>query len=115
MRSKKALSEAIRICKDRNVLKEYLENRETEVVDIMITLYDEQEIMERYVESEVAEAVEQAVEQAVEKADSEAAIRTTIEMCQDFGISTEETVQKLIDKFSLSKEMAENKVQEYWK
>ena len=59
-RSKKALSEAIRICKDRNVLKEYLENRETEVVDIMITLYDEQEIMERYVESEVAEAVEQA-------------------------------------------------------
>lgn len=111
MRSKKALSEAIRICKDRNVLKEYLENRETEVVDIMITLYDEQEIMERYVESEVAEAVEQAVEQA----DSEAAIRTTIEMCQDFGISTEETVQKLIDKFSLSKEMAENKVQEYWK
>lgn len=117
-RSKKALSEAIRICKDRNVLKEYLENRETEVVDIMITLYDEQEIMERYVESEVAEAVEQAVKQtkqAVEQADSEAAIRTTIEMCQDFGISTEETIQKLIDKFSLSKEMAENKVQEYWK
>ncbi len=121
-RTKKALSEAIRICKDRNVLKEYLENRETEVVDIMITLYDEQEIMERYVESEVAEAVEQAVEQvskrakqAVEQADNEAAIRTTIEMCQDFGISTEETIQKLIDKFSLSKERAKNKVQEYWK
>lgn len=87
-RSKKALSEAICICKDRNILKEYLENRETEVVDIMITLYDEQEIMERYVESEVAEAVEQAVKQtkqAVEQADNEAAIRTTIEMCQDFG------------------------------
>lgn len=121
-RTKKALLEAIRICKDRNVLKEYLENRETEVVDIMITLYDEQEIMERYVESEVAEAVEQAVEQvskrakqAVEQADNEAAIRTTIEMCQDFGISTEETIQKLIDKFSLSKERAKNKVQEYWK
>lgn len=125
-RSKKALSEAIRICKDRNVLKEYLENRETEVVDIMITLYDEQEIMERYVESEVAEAVEQAVEQAVkqavkqtkqavEQADNEAAIRTTVEMCQDFGISIAETIQKLISKFSLSKEMAENKVQEYWK
>lgn len=110
-RTKKALLEAIRICKDRNVLKEYLENRETEVVDIMITLYDEQEIMERYVESEVAEAVEQAVEQA----DNEAAIRTTIEMCQDFGISTEETIQKLIDKFSLSKKRAKNKVQEYWK
>ncbi len=121
-RTKKALLEAIRICKDRNVLKEYLENRETEVVDIMITLYDEQEIMERYVESEVAEAVEQAVEQvskrtkqAVEQADNEAAIRTTIEMCQDFGISTEETIQKLINKFSLSKERAKNKVQEYWK
>lgn len=30
--------EKIRICKDRNVLKEYLESREQEVVDIMYHL-----------------------------------------------------------------------------
>ena len=44
--------EAIRICKDRNVLSEYLSSKESEVVDIMMVLYDEEEIMRSYVESE---------------------------------------------------------------
>lgn len=51
-RTKKAILETIRICKDRNVLKEYLESREKEVVDIMMVLYDEEEAMRTYVESE---------------------------------------------------------------
>ena len=41
---KKAILESILICKDRNVLKEYLENREQEVVDIMMTLFDDEQI-----------------------------------------------------------------------
>lgn len=55
-RSQKAVLEAIRICKDRNVLNEYLSSKEKEVVDIMMVLYDEEEIMRSYVESEVYEA-----------------------------------------------------------
>lgn len=46
--TKEAILETIRICKDRNVLKEYLESREEEVVDIMMTLFDENYIMEAY-------------------------------------------------------------------
>ncbi len=52
-RTREAILEAIRICKDRNVLREYLIKRESEVVDIMMILYDEEEIMRSYVESEV--------------------------------------------------------------
>lgn len=52
---RRQILEAIRICKDRNVLKEYLESKEKEVVDIMMILYDEQEVMRSYVESEVYE------------------------------------------------------------
>jgi len=55
-RTQKAVLEAISICKDRNVLKEYLSSKEKEVVDIMMVLYDEEEIMRSYVESEVHEA-----------------------------------------------------------
>ena len=55
-RTPKAVLESIRICKDRNVLKEYLSSKEKEVVDIMMVLYDEQEVMRSYVESEVHEA-----------------------------------------------------------
>lgn len=47
-RTRKAVLETIRICKDRNVLKEYLENREKEVVDIMMTLFDQEYAVERY-------------------------------------------------------------------
>lgn len=51
-RTKKAILETIRICKDRNVLKEYLESREKEVVDIMMVLYDQEEAIQMYGESE---------------------------------------------------------------
>lgn len=46
--TKKAVTETIRICKNRNVLKEYLENKEQEVVDIMMTLFDDEQILKAY-------------------------------------------------------------------
>ena len=46
--TKKAILETIRICKDRNVLKEYLESREQEVVDMMMTLFDDEQILKAY-------------------------------------------------------------------
>lgn len=51
-RTKKAILETIRICKNRNVLKEYLESREKEVVDIMMVLYDQEEAIQMYGQSE---------------------------------------------------------------
>ena len=59
-RRREAIMEAIRICKDRNVLTEYLSKKESEVVDIMMVLYDEEEIMRSYVESERYEAGQEA-------------------------------------------------------
>lgn len=46
--TKQAVTETIRICKDRNVLKEYLESKEQEVVDIMMTLFDDEQILRAY-------------------------------------------------------------------
>ncbi len=43
-RTKKAIDETIKICKDRNILKEYLSNHESEVHDIMFSLYDDEQI-----------------------------------------------------------------------
>lgn len=55
-RTKKAITETIRICKGRNVLREYLEDREKEVVSIMMSLYNEEEVMRSYIKSERYEA-----------------------------------------------------------
>ncbi len=49
--------ETIRICKDRNLLREFLESREKEVVSIMMTLFDEERIRRNYAASERREAV----------------------------------------------------------
>ena len=43
-RTKEAIDETIKICKDRNILKEYLSNHESEVHDIMFSLYDDEQI-----------------------------------------------------------------------
>lgn len=86
-RTRKAVIEAIRICKDRDVLSEYLSNRESEVVDIMMVLYDEEEIMRSYVESERYEA----------KRDEK--IETAIEMLRDH-----EPIEKIVKYSRLSKE-----------
>ena len=43
-----AAQELIRICKDENVLKAYLEEREKEVKSIMISLFDEEAIQKAY-------------------------------------------------------------------
>ncbi len=54
--TEQAIKETIRICKDRNVLKEYLERKETEVVTIMMSLFDDEKIMRNYGKSERHEA-----------------------------------------------------------
>jgi len=47
-RTKKAVEETIRICLDKDVLTEYLNERKVEVMDIMTALFDEEEIARRY-------------------------------------------------------------------
>ena len=59
-RTRKAIRETIRICKDKNVLKEYLESREQEVLDMLMELYDQEEVMRSYLESERYEAAQEA-------------------------------------------------------
>ena len=66
--TRKAVMETISICKDRNVLKEYLESREKEVVDIMSFLFDDEYIMRLYVEDKVQEAREEAEKELREEA-----------------------------------------------
>ena len=61
--TQKAVTETIRICKDRNVLKEYLLDREKEVVTIMMSLFDEEQIMKSFIRSERHEAAQDKVKE----------------------------------------------------
>lgn len=65
----------------------------------MMKLYDQEEIMRMH---DIGVA-------------RDSAIRTVVEMCQDFGMTFMDAVEKVAVKFSFSKERAEREVIEYWK
>ena len=84
-RTRTAILETIRICKDKNVLTEYLLEREKEVEAIMLAMYDEEEILLDYIRSEKYEAAREGER----KADK----RTAIKMLKTGKLSVEEIVQ----------------------
>ena len=47
-RTRKVVAETIRTCIDENVLADYLKEREVEVMDIMTTLFNKEEVERRY-------------------------------------------------------------------
>ncbi len=57
--TKQAVTETIRLCKNRNVLKEYFENKESEVISMMMTLFDDEQILKAYVNDIKKETVEE--------------------------------------------------------
>ncbi len=63
--TQKAVTETIRICKDRNVLREYLLEREKEVVTIMMSLFDEEQIMKSFIRSERHDADRETAERMI--------------------------------------------------
>ncbi len=84
-RTRKAVTETIHICKDKNVLREYLEEREKEVENIMLAMYDEKEILLEYIESERYEAAQEAAKEAKKEYAEEMAIQLLKE-----GLSVEQ-------------------------
>ena len=54
-RTYKAIQETIRICKDKNVLKEYLTEHEQEVQSIMVSLFDNDQIVKAYTKEKIEE------------------------------------------------------------
>ena len=65
--TRKAVTETIRICKDRNILREYLAQREKEVVTIMMSLFDEKQIMKSFIRSERHDADRETAERMIRK------------------------------------------------
>jgi hypothetical protein len=55
-RTRKAVEETIRICRDENVLKEYLERQWEEVLNMYDLLFNQETIMENHVASETRKA-----------------------------------------------------------
>ena len=97
--TRKAVEKTISICKRRNVLREYLQNREKEVLDIMMVLYDEDQVVEMYGRRKM----------------NEGEIKGTIETYQNLGMKKGDAVVEIESRFDLTLEEARKTVSQYWK
>ncbi len=66
-RTREAIIETIRICKDRDLLKQYLTEHEQEVQDIMITLFDNETILKGYTREKVNAALNEGISKGEKK------------------------------------------------
>ena len=112
-RTRKAIEETIQVCKERNVLKEYLESREGEVVTMMMTLFDHEQIMKNHDASIRREAAEEATKIATEKA-NEKAIITLVQTYKELNGTKENAIQKVIVTYHYSEDESCELVEKYW-
>ena len=66
-RTRESLKEAIDICRDKDILADYLQKRREEVMDIYTNLFDQEVVFDRHVKSECKLAEKRALKTAAEK------------------------------------------------
>lgn len=99
---KEAAVEAIRICKDRGVLVNYLKEREKEVIDIMITLFDQEYAVEQFGRSQKKAGLAEGEAKGIK-----AAVNIYRE---ELELDDETIIRKIMKRFSLSRKDAESYV-----
>ena len=108
-RTRKAVIETIRICTDRNILKDYLMKREKEVVNIMMSLFDVEYNLKVYAKNIADESKEEGrLEGRLE------GIISMVKMCKEFNVSFSDTINRISSEFGLSEIEAEEKVKKVW-
>ena len=100
-RTQKAIEETIRICKERNVLKEYFESREGEVVTMMMTLFDHEQIMKNH-------------DASIRREEREQAIANIVTIYKQVDGSMDAAIQNVMTMYGYSEEDATSIVQKYW-
>ena len=94
-RNRHAVTEAIRICMEKDILYEYLGRRQTEVIDIMDMLFDQDEVLKDYIISERREVARETEERvARETAQAMYQDRYPIKVIAKYVRSNPETVRK---------------------
>ena len=94
-----AVNESIR----NDVLAAILRKNRGEIVNSILTEWDEEDYRD-YLK-----------EEGIKIGEERGKIETTIEMCQEFRFSKEDTMDRIIKKFSLKEEDAKKYMEKYWK
>ena len=110
-RNREAVSETLRLCMDEDILREYLASREKEVINIMMTLFDNETAMKIFLYNEKeesraegmaegmekgrAEGMEKGIEKGIEKGRAEGIFKSYIDLVKDGILSRAKAAQRL--------------------
>ena len=112
--TQQAIDETIRICIAENVLAPFLASRQKEVLEIMVTLFDQEKIAEIH-DYNVAKAARQEGHQLGREEGREEGIRAMVSTLRSMSVEKKQIAQKLAEQFGLLPQAAEEKVKQYWK
>ena len=111
MEHREAVEQAIDECIRNDILAEILRKNRSEIVDSILTEWDENEYREFLKEESWNEGHQ--VGKKVGMRDGE--IIGIVKTCQEFHASREDTLEKIQKEFLLEREEAERYIKEYWK
>lgn len=116
--TQQAIDETIRTCIAEDVLAPFLASRQKEVLEIMVTLFDQEKIAEIH-DYNVAKAARQEGHQLGREEGRaegrEEGIRAVVGMLKGMSMEQKQIAQKLVEQFDLLPQAAEEKVKQYWK
>lgn len=109
MEREEAVERAVDDCIRNEILSDILRKNRNEVVEMILEEWDENEFREFLKEESWNEGHE-----AGKKIGMETGIKGIIKVCKEFGVSKEETLEKIKKEFALTQEDAEKYIEEYW-
>lgn len=105
-----SIDRAVRRCISEEVLRDFLERNSPEVRRMLFDEITSEEFAEIRAKEAATEFYEKGMKKGIKKG-----IAGLIETCQEFGLSKEDTLIKVMDKLSLSEESADEYIKEFWR
>ena len=108
-----------RILELDRIVSEVKQSEEWEAVKMNILEIGLQQGIERGmaqgIEQGIKQGIEQGIKQGIEQGKAQGMARGVIETCQDLGISKNETLIKLMERFSMTEDAAMEHMDKYWR
>lgn len=125
-----AIGQAIRECLEQEILVDVLTRCRTEVLEVLLTEYNEEETREYLRQEAIQDGLEQGLEQGLQQGlkqglqqgleqglqqGLEQGLQALIETCQELNLSKEDTLLQIARKYTLDEKKAQEYLDQYWK
>ena len=106
---KQAIDRAVTECISEGVLKDFLIKHRAEVIDVCITEYDEEEVMNSIRNESYNTGKQDGIDIGREHG-----IKELVGSVKEFTNSKEKAINSLVKRYELTEEVAKEKVEQYW-